>query len=463
MRNHITHIVTMPLYTWLLAALLFFSALPVQADLSVRKLAEDAPKAKKAADDKGKAEAEDEEKKKEPKEPDRYFAVVGGTVHTVTRGELEGMTILAKNGKIVEIGRGITLPKDTQVLEAKGFHVYPGLVAVNSGGLLSSSSPDDATDVYSLSMTLGLAAGVTTAVAGNNAAKLTFGTTKDIVVKRDLFVTIRYFSSDPKSRHDLRKKFEKVKQYMRDLAAYEESKKTDPDAEEPDSDWLKGDYEKYHKLMLHETVAAATADSANDILALCDLAKQYGIKIVVRGAAEGWTVASQMARAGLSATIIPRRRMGRDRRLNRPNGSSIENAAILYEHGVSFAIIPGQTSITLWGVAGRDLLHLNMEAGFAVRGGLSNEAAIKAITIEAARLLGVDQRVGSIEVGKDADFAITDGHLLHYLTHTRWTVVNGRIAYDKLKETLFSHIRPNGTLDSPKPKDLWPRVLGADQ
>ena len=171
-------------------------------------------------------------------------------------------------------------------------------------------------------------------------------------------------------------------------------------------------------------------------------------------------MAGEMARAGLQAVITPRTRRDRDERTNRPNGSSIENARILHEHGVPLAIIPLSTGTSTMGLAGRDLLHLPMEAAFAIRGGLPDEAALRAITLGAARILGIDHRVGSIEVGKDADFAIVDGDLLHYMTLTRWTVVNGRIAYDKQKDSLFNHIRPGGDLDAPPPRDDWPRRLG---
>ena len=112
------------------------------------------------------------------------------------------------------------------------------------------------------------------------------------------------------------------------------------------------------------------------------------------------------------------------------------------------------------GLAGRDLLHLPMEAAFAVRGGLPEDAAIRAITLDAARLLGVAERIGSIEVGKDADFVITDGDLLHYMTLAKYTVVNGRIAYDQAKEGLLGHIRPGGDPAPAPPADHWPRRLG---
>ncbi|MBM4094898.1 MAG: amidohydrolase family protein [Planctomycetes bacterium] len=214
------------------------------------------------------------------------------------------------------------------------------------------------------------------------------------------------------------------------------------------------------KLLRGELTAVASADTVHQLQDLIGLAETFNLRIVVRGATEGWIVAPEMARVGMRAIVTPRTRVDRDELTNRPNGSSIENARILHERGVPLAIIPSNPSISLGGLAGRDLWHLAMEAAFAVRGGLSNDAAVRAITIDAARILGIDHRVGSIEVGKDADFAIVDGDLLHYMTLVRWTVVNGRIAYDKEKEALLDHIRPGGNRDAPPPPDYWPRRLG---
>lgn len=402
--------------------------------------------------------SEKETKKKEP--PDRYLVIRAGTLHTVTQGGLRGVSVLTKNGKIVEIAERVAVPPDAEVLDARRFHVYPGLVAVSSGGVLGSEPPDDTTDVFSLPMTIALAGGITTAVTGNTAAKLSHGELDDMVVRRELFKTLHYPTSDPRARRELREKFERVRQYLRDLEAYEEKKKLDPKAEAPDKDWLKGEYDTIHKLMRKDATALMDAGGAAELLAAADLAARYGFPLVVRGAVEGWTVAPQLSRARVSAIVTPRSSAAANERLNRPSGASIENAAILHRHGVPLAIIPGTSAITLWGLAGRDLLHLNMEAAFAVRGGLPNEAALRAITIDAARILGIDHRVGSIEPGKDADFAITDGDILHYMTHVRWTVVNGRIAYDKEKDTLYDHIRRGGDLDSPPPVDHWPRTLG---
>jgi hypothetical protein len=109
---------------------------------------------------------------------------------------------------------------------------------------------------------------------------------------------------------------------------------------------------------------------------------------------------------------------------------------------VQIAIKPGSTNFDLGGITGRDLLALPVEAGFGVRGGLSEAAALDSITIVPARILGVDHRVGSLQVGKDMDAIVTDGDILHYQTFVQWAVVAGELVYDKQEEIFFAHIRP---------------------
>ncbi len=426
------------------------------------------PKADK--DDEKKAESakeDEEEEEKEEKEPDRFLAITGGIIHTVAGPVLHDAAILCKNGKIHAIGADLVIPEEAQTLDVTDLHIYPGLVAVGSNRVVGSEPPEDTTDLYALNMTLALAGGITTVLSGNTAAKVTLGSLEDHVIRSNVFTTVNYATRNPDGRRKLRASLDKLRQHMRETEEYERKKKTDPDAKAPDDKWIKGPAEKHLKLLKGETVGVTTANTAHEIVEICDLANTYGIRMVIRGAAEGWTVAPQLARAGLAAIVTLRPsgwgiRFPRDERLNRPNGPSIENAAILHRSGVRLAIIPANAGITTWGVAGRDLLHLAMEAAFGVRGGLPQDAALRAITIDAARLLGVDHRVGSIEVGKDADFAICDGDLLHYMTLVRYAVVNGKIVYDKQKETLYDHIRPEGDMDAPPPDDHWPRRLGED-
>ena len=89
---------------------------------------------------------------------------------------------------------------------------------------------------------------------------------------------------------------------------------------------------------------------------------------------------------------------------------------------------------------GQDLNTPHLDAAFAVRGGLDNRKALRTLTLDAAKLLGVDHRVGSLEAGKDADVLILDGDPLHYATFVTTALVNGKVVYEKAKEPLYRHI-----------------------
>ncbi len=385
--------------------------------------------------------------------------MVNGRVHTVTGPVLARATILCKNDKIAAIGTDLPLPTDCQVIDATGREVYPGLVAAQAGGIHGPDNPADTTNVYGLNMNIALAAGITTALAGNHVAKLTLGSTEGLLVRSPAYIELEYATRKPLERAKLRADLERVRDYLRRLRQYELDQQAGKPTPPPDKEWLKERYEQYRKLLTHEAIAVISANTTYQLLAAAELARQFNFHLVVRGAREGWTVASHLGRAGLGAVIRVRDEQPPDERFNRPTGATIENARRLVEHGVTVAVIPPTPSITLWGLAGRDLLHLNMEAAFAVRGGLSNEAALRTITIDAARVLGVDDRVGSLEVGKDADIIVCDGDLLHYMTQVHVTIVNGRVVYDKSKDTLFAHIRPDGRREVPQFDDQWPRRL----
>ena len=208
---------------------------------------------------------------------------------------------------------------------------------MRSSGLVGSA---DGMDVFGLNMTLGLAAGITTAVTGADAVKLTWGTLEDAQLRGGLWESISYDTRSPQARRRLRAAFDRVRQYQRDLEAYEKEKAEDPDAKKPDDRWLRGQYATYQRLMKGETQALMRVDSAHQLLQACELAEQYGIEIIAYGATEGWTVAERMGRAGMSAVVLPRTSQLPNERVVRETGSSIQNAAILREHGVPVAVVP---------------------------------------------------------------------------------------------------------------------------
>jgi imidazolonepropionase-like amidohydrolase len=434
-------------------------------------------------DTKGETAKDGAEKKKE-QEP-KWFAIVGGDVHTGTGAVLRGATVLSKDGVIEKIGHALELPEGTQTLDAKGLRVYPGLVAISAslavtqgsrflaeddihmrcciefgkqghahegpldaeldlllaeqaGVLDPQSDLRDAYDPFSSSLLMTLAVGITSAEQSGGILKLKRGEI-DGVVMRERYLSTFSWSSASAGKTALREKFDAAARYLREKRNYEERKDKDKELKEPSK---KGVDSKALAVLEGSVRASFNANNRDDLLGIARLAQDYGFRPVIEGCVEGWTVAEELGRAGAFAVIYPRQRRDKDENLVSVGGSSIENAAILHAHGVQVAIGPATTGIDLGGITGRDLLHLTVDADFAVRGGLSDAAALAGITIIPARILGVDHRVGTLEKGKDCDAIVCDGDILHYETLVQQAVVAGKLVYEKDKELLFAHIRP---------------------
>lgn len=409
-----------------------------------------------ATDDSAAEAGDDEAEDDEDEDEERWFALVGGTVYQ-GGSWLEGATVLSKNGRIVAIGIDVTVPEGAETLDVSGYRVYPGLVAFESRGVVGSQ-PGDSTDVFGLNMNLALATGITTVGTGTEVAKLTWGTLEGHELGQADLVRIDVSQASLRAR--LREDLERVQAYLRDakIAAAAKARGED-DVKEPSSKFIRGKFAGYRDLLVGTKRALANANTVAELVAVASFTKRFGFRAVVKGAMEGWTLPGELGRAGISVVVTPRSRRDRDPDRLAENGWSIENAARLHAHGVEVALLPRGTGISMGGLAGGDLLTFPLEAAFAMRGGLDEDAALEAITLTPARFLGVADRVGSLEVGKDMDALVVKGDLLHYQTLVEWTVVNGRIAYDKAKDSLFEHIRPrDGQADENRDVPLiWPR------
>ncbi|MGP1347763.1 MAG: amidohydrolase family protein [Phycisphaerales bacterium] len=413
--------------------------------------------------------AEPDQPELEPGEHD-YVAVINGTVHTVSGPSLRGATILIKDGKIERVAQGLALPPKTLVIDAEGQQVYPGLVAAESQGILGGGNPADSTNVYNLNMQLALSAGITSMYTGSAVAKNTYGTLDGIQLAPDPFERISFSSRNATRKREFIDALEEARQYIRDQQAYQEAKSKDPetDEKEPSERDLSREARSALRLLRGQATALASAEQASELIELADLADRFGFALVVRGAREGWIVPGALGRADVDVILQTRTRTPADERTNQPTGSNPQTARILHDAGVTVAVIPygtplfggGGSGIAIWGLIGRDLLNLNMAAAFAVRGGMTNEDAIRTITLNAAKILGVDHRVGSIEPGKDADLVITSGDLLSYTTIVRKTIVNGQVLYDQERDGLFAHVRTGEQGQNQDYTEQWPRRLG---
>jgi len=383
----------------------------------------------------------------EPAE-DPITAIRGGDVYTITSGVIRNGTILIKDGRIWKMGRGLSVPKDAKVIEAKGKIVLPGLVAIRGelgvSGYGSMPKLADALDPFHQSVSFALASGVTSVYVSRGSSdaviKPTYGDLDSMVLKESVLKNISFSNSQWLNKTNLLMSMREARTYLQDLALHSRDKAADKKTSPPK---IPGNSKQYLPLLKGEACALINANAADDILAALELVDEFGIKMIINGAVEGWTVAKEIAKRNVAVAIVPRAKLASNEDITAPSGSNLENGFILKQAGVRFAIIPPSTSFTssTGGIAGRDLMTLPLEAAFAISGGLDEQTALEAITITPAQLLGVADRVGSLQPGKDADIIILDGHPFHYNTFVQTTIINGKVLYEKQKSTYFSHIQ----------------------
>ncbi len=261
--------------------------------------------------------------------------------------------------------------------------------------------------------------------------KMSYGSIDGMLVKEGAFYDVnRGALSGSLNHHVWREQISKARQYLKDQAAHEqatrEGKKENPPRKTVSDDLL--------RLVRGELRLRIPANSQSEIRAALALADELDYKVVLRDVVEGWSVSDLLAEQDAMVTFTPRNRRNARSGEEDRTGSWIEQSRVFQEAGVPFSITALSSSISLNGLAGRDLTSLPLEAAFAVRGGCSEAEALKAITLTAAKMLGIEDRVGSIDVGKDADILILDGAPLDYRAYVETAIVNGQVVYEREKD-----------------------------
>lgn len=190
-------------------------------------------------------------------------------------------------------------------------------------------------------------------------------------------------------------------------------------------------------LVKGETAMRIRANTVDEIRDMVDLANELGYQIVIEGGIEAWALAQELGAGEASVIYTPRSRREPQPGRETSSGSFVESPRLFEEKGVPFAIASLSNSVSTGGLAGRDLTSLPLEAAFAVRGGASEKTALEALTITPAKMMGLDDRIGSIEKGKDADILILNGSPLDYRTYVEQAIVAGKVAYDRSKDRVF--------------------------
>ncbi|MHC4380568.1 MAG: amidohydrolase family protein, partial [Planctomycetota bacterium] len=223
-----------------------------------------------------------------------YLAILGADIHTVTDGLIRRGTMLCKDGRILKIGKRISIPKGARRIDAQGMQVYPGLIAVDSSGIVRGrgTSVRDDYDPYSLNIDLGLAGGLTLVQAGGALAKLKRGTLDGVLIGETKWVNLSYSSTSPGGRRKLREEFSRVRDYLREHRSWTLDKELGEEVgEEPKPEGFK---KEYLPLLRGEAVARFSANSLKDLLATCDLLEEYPMQSVIVGGREAWACAGRL-------------------------------------------------------------------------------------------------------------------------------------------------------------------------
>jgi hypothetical protein len=414
------------------------------------------------------------ETKPDDKKPKQHTAIVGGDVYIGTGQRLTGATVLIADDKIAEVGHNLVLPEGTTVIDAKGRTVSPGFVCVAGNGMgVGRGGPfADTVNPFDPEIKQGLASGVTSFLAGsagggalptaggNAVIKLAWGDVKGMVLQEDSVVGMTVPLS-PADRDKLEETVKKVREYLAELETFPQKKAADANAKEPT---MPQGAEKLVAVMRGQAMlwintgglgfnpfgggrrgGGARANDVDAIRAALDVAKLIGKGVVLQKPTSAWLVPDEIAATGSMVVLSPRDRVPADPQNPDTTGSNLASAAILNSHGVPVAVtcpvgMFGGAGVGTGGIMGQDLNTPHLDAAFAVRGGMDNRKALRTLTLDSAKLLGVDRRVGSLEAGKDADVLILDGDPLHYGTFVTTALVNGKVVYEMAKEPLYRHL-----------------------
>jgi len=397
--------------------------------------------------------------------------IKNGTVLTVTNGVKENTDVLIINGKIIKIDKNLTAPEGTRIVDANNQYVMPGIIDAHSHIALDvineATSPvtaevnvGDVLDPLDVAIYRALAGGVTISHAMHGSAnaiggqcetiKHRFGTTNpDDLRMQGAPRTIKFALGEnpirvhgegskisPNTRMGVeqifRNAFSQAQIYMKEWDDYKKGiKKTSPEyslRNETIADILKGD------IIIH-----CHSYRADEILMLMRVLKDFGIKkICFQHVNEGFKVAPELAAFGASASVFADWWAYKFEVYY----STAYNAAILTRNGVVTSINSDSEEL---------IRHLYHEAAKTQRyGDLTDEEALALITINPAKQLGIDNKVGSIEVGKDGDIAIFSQHPLSIYAIPQMTIVDGIIRFDIKNDEadMRIDINPNETYSS---------------
>ncbi len=384
------------------------------------------------------------------------------TVLTVTRGTLANADVLIRNGKIVAIGQNLRAAANAKVIDATGKFVLPGIVDCHSHSMLdtinestlsvtSMARTSDVLNPNDVDLYRALAGGVTSlnllhgsanSIGGlNTVVKIKYGRPAAEFlfpgampgikfalgenVKRSNFQpqpgqTRRYPMTRMGVEETIRDAFTRARDYKKSWDEYRVAASRDKTLVAPRRDLQ---LEPLVEVLEGKRYVHAHCYRSDEILMLINVANDFGFKIkTFQHTLEGYKVAREIAQHGAGASIFADNWAYKIEAYD----AIPYNAAIMTRAGVV---------VSMNSDSDERARRLNIEAAKAMRyGDLSEEEALKLVTWNPAVQLGIQQRVGSLEVGKDADLAIWNGHPLSVYARVDTTFVDGEIFFDRQQD-----------------------------
>jgi imidazolonepropionase-like amidohydrolase len=383
--------------------------------------------------------------------PTGTLLVRGGTVLTVTGGTLENTDVLIEDGVIRRIGQGLSAPRGARTIDAAGRYVMPGIIDAHSHAATSSVNEatvpisaevriEDVLDPFDVTIYRALAGGVTAAhimhgsanpIGGQNeTVKLRWGfANPDALRMEGAPRTIKFaLGENPTRVHGqgndihpstrmgvemvIREALARAQRYAEDRSAFEAGSRPNP----PPFDLR---METLADILAGDVLVHAHSYRSDEILMLMRVFSDFGIEhLTFQHVNEGFKVAPELAAWGAGASIFSDWWAYKFEVYY----STAYNAAVLVRNGVLTSINSDSEEL---------IRHLYHEAAKSQKyGDLTDDEALALITINPARQLGIDGRVGSIEVGKDGDLAIFDAHPLSIYARPVYTIVDGLVYFD---------------------------------
>jgi imidazolonepropionase-like amidohydrolase len=394
--------------------------------------------------------------------------IKNGTVLTVTKGNLEATDVLVKDGKISQIGKNIPAPAGAKVIDATGLYVMPGIIdahshigldAINEG--TNAITPEvwtaDALNPFDIAIYHALAGGCTTSHALHGSANSIGGQSQTIKHRYGTFNasdlkmegaprTIKFALGENPTNHGrrngelpssrmgvefiIRKAFSEGKEYGEAWDLYNKNKSVKGFRGVPPAYSLR--LETLSDILKGKIIVHCHSYRADEIQMVLKVFKDFGIKrLVFQHVNEGFKVAPELAAQGAMASVFSDWWQYK----LEVYFSTAYNAAILTRNGVVTSINSDDENMI------RNLYH--QAAKTQKYGGLSDEEALALITINPAKQLGVDDRIGSLEVGKDGDIAIFKNHPLSIYGVPQYAIVDGIVRFDRAKDAVDMRLMPD--------------------